>query len=214
MAELKGRIKMIRSASEPEVIAEFLRSEYYILPAKLKRKKYELLLNNPDFMDEYQNKKRKDLLRIIRGDMVDTLPANIDWRLVKLSIDTLKEVNVMDYPTWNYLSEEKHSLKVAVFNIKKIKKDGFSNAVFLSLEKELNVTVRKIFDIISNGLSLIEFRPILMVASENTTPTLIEGAHRASALCIIQDDNGLDMYIHAYLGIGNEVKKYKWVINI
>src|SRR5207248_7294875 len=74
-----GGMKRLVQVEEAEVIAGFLRNEFYERQFDPDRAQFESLVTSPDLKDEAQNALRRALLFRRRGHMWRELPLDTQW---------------------------------------------------------------------------------------------------------------------------------------
>ncbi len=77
-------MKRLRKVSEAQVIAEFLKNEFYQDDFHYDREKYENVVLEPNLDDDLENAIRRALLFRRRGHMWRELPVDTEWWLVQL----------------------------------------------------------------------------------------------------------------------------------
>ncbi len=77
-------IRIMRTLSEEEVIAEFLRSEFHHPEFDEYRQQFDYLVQKPDLNSSRENSVRQALLFLRRGAMWRELPADTEWFEVEL----------------------------------------------------------------------------------------------------------------------------------
>ena len=97
-------MKKLRRVTDAEVMAEFLKAEFYHSEYENDRKKFEALVYNPDLTDETENAIRRALLYRRRGTMWRELPDDTQWWEIELDFDDLEMVNVFPRAQWRRIS--------------------------------------------------------------------------------------------------------------
>src|SRR3954454_6662447 len=85
-------LSVVRSLSEHEVIAEFLRSEFHHPEFEEYRSDFERLVNQPDLDSHRENALRRALLFLRRGAMWRELPEDTLWFEVRLNRQDLERI--------------------------------------------------------------------------------------------------------------------------
>src|SRR5437764_15045940 len=88
-------MKKVRRITEAEVIAEFLKAEFYHPEFDHDRDKYENFVFEPDLMDETENAIRRALLFRRRATMWREVPDDTQWCEIELDPEYLERVNVI-----------------------------------------------------------------------------------------------------------------------
>ena len=99
-------MKRIASANEAEIIACFLRGEYYQKEYHHDRDQYESIVMNPNLADEQENRKRRELLFRRHRVTWNVLPANTTWCQVELDEEDFDRVRVFPRGHWPKLAEQ------------------------------------------------------------------------------------------------------------
>jgi len=168
-------LKKLRRVSENEVIAEFLKSEFYQQEFSQYREPYAGLVENPDFTDERDNALRRALLFRRRGRLWRELPDDTQWWEVEISGEDLQRVRVFARNQWlRYAVPGFLLLDIAEKVRDRIvsnSRDLFINKLrSLSLEMTLNAQYSSV---------------ILITANEFTPITILEGNHRMTAAALV-----------------------------
>src|SRR6266568_5052052 len=100
-----SRLSIIRSLSEHEVIAEFLRSEFHHPEFEEYRHEFGHLVGRPDLRSQRENALRRALLFLRRGAMWRELPDDTQWFQVKLSRKDLERIRFFPRAQWRRVAE-------------------------------------------------------------------------------------------------------------
>ena len=98
-------MKRLARVSETEVIAEFLRNEFYQSDFHRDRDKFERIVLNPDFTDELENAVRRALLFRRRGHMWRELPADTEWWRIRLEPQDVERIRVFPRAHWRKIGD-------------------------------------------------------------------------------------------------------------
>ena len=99
-----------RPASRDEVIAEFLKNEFYHSDFDEVRKELASIVLNPNLGDDRENVRRRQLLFRKRGGLWRELPPETAWWEVSLSPRALGRVRVFPRADWRRYSQRGFSL--------------------------------------------------------------------------------------------------------
>jgi len=176
-------MKKLRRLTEPEVIAEFLRGEYFHHEYDVDRDGFSSVVQHPDLSDATENEIRRALLFRRRDTMWWELPEDRQWWDLELEPADVEQVRVFPRAQWRKISGGNFKVLEVAARIRRLK------------ETEPNAFVDKIADICSKLqsdqpkgmiilLGLDEFRPV----------TLLEGNHRFVASLLA---GGLDLLKNA-----------------
>ena len=99
-----GRMRTIRSTSEDEVIAAFLKNDFHSPEFEEYQKALSGLVMTPDLNDAVQNARRRALLFIRHGKLWRELPRDTEWFEVELRVSDLERVRVFPRAQWRKLA--------------------------------------------------------------------------------------------------------------
>src|SRR3954465_12992699 len=99
-------MKKIGPAKETEIIARFLRGEYYQREYHSDRDQYEAMVMNPNLADEDENRIRRDLLFRRHRVTWKTLPADTSWCKVELEPEDFERIRVFPRGHWPKLATQ------------------------------------------------------------------------------------------------------------
>ena len=123
-------MKIVRNSNEDEMILEFLKGEIQSdrFNNDLKRVLDKLslddnIINNGDFNNQDENKKRLKIMNLFRGypdkELFKNFPNINQWKFVQLSSDDINNIYYIDYDYWNELSNNTSNPLEAAKNINK-----------------------------------------------------------------------------------------------
>lgn len=191
-------MKAIRSASEAEVISEFLKTEYHKNEYHVDRAKYETLVFGGDLADEEQNQMRGALLFRRHHVTWSELPQDTRWLLVQLEAADAEKLRVFPRGYWPKTAAypEPTVLEIA----KLIRDHRFSpSANHMSSIHALAYRMRKSRDTSS----------IILVGSDMEQPmTVLDGNHRMLAAALINADGVCNF--RTYVGLSPSMKSCNW----
>jgi hypothetical protein len=171
-------MKRLQRVTEAEVIAEFLKNEFYHPSFHRDRDKFEQLVLEPDLTDELENSIRRALLFRRRGHMWRELPDDTDWWLVELEPEDLNRVRVFPRAQWRKVSSGSYLLGDIV---QRIRQNHYSASCreFVSKVHSLSYRLRRERDNSS----------ILLIGIDEQQPmTILEGNHRLTAAVLASPD--------------------------
>jgi hypothetical protein len=162
------------------------------------------------------NDRRKELLRSVRGLIIDTIPPDTTWTRVRLSPEDCVALRLLAYRSWWALSDGSLMLKTAAENV--TNQDWIiSGQVMASLGSSLEA-VRNEIEMIRSRVSGMKATdaayglPILIRDAGRDSITIIDGCHRMAAMLVNtaffergQPDT------HAYLGISPNMSQCHWL---
>jgi hypothetical protein len=175
-ARFQTGLRKIRRIHENEVIAEFLRGEFYQDEFKRYRKRFAMLVSHPDFSNERENSLRRALLFRRRGRLWQELPADTDWWEVELTPLEVSRIRVFPRNQWLRYGIPSFLLPETVERIRtRILSRTGDNFIekLRSLSLEMKMQQNSKFDCV-----------ILITVDELTPLTIIEGNHRMTAAAL------------------------------
>jgi O-antigen/teichoic acid export membrane protein len=165
-----------RPVEESEVIAEFLRNEFYHPEFHRYWQRLEKIVFTPDYADSGQNALRRALLFRKRGRMWRELPADTQWWEVELDAADLSRVRVFPRSHWRELADSNFTLGEVAGNIRTRAGRGL-NGNFLAKIRSLRTHLRE-----EEGPATV----ILLIGIDECSPlTIIEGNHRMVAAMLL-----------------------------
>ena len=160
-------MKKLRTISEPEVVAEFLKAEYYRTEFDHDRQHFEKLVYVPDLNNEKENALRQALLFRRRGAMWRELPSDILWWEIEPEQD-LEHVNVFPRAQWRRISDGNFQALHVAQRIRRQLEQGKNNEL---LSKIQVLRTRMQYEGPKSTVMLIGI-------DERHPVTLLEGNHR------------------------------------
>lgn len=98
-------MRKLSPVTEAEVIAEFLKGEFYHREYDLDRAYFEALVFDPHLSDRAENTLRRALLFRRRGSMWRELPPDTEWWEIELEPEDLDRVNVFPRAQWRSIAQ-------------------------------------------------------------------------------------------------------------
>src|SRR3984885_11607771 len=111
-------MKQLRRVTEAEVIAEFLKNEFYQEEFHHARDQFEQLVLGADISNDTGNALRRALLFRRRGHMWRELPADTQWWEVQSQPQNLERGRVFPRAQWRKMADGNFLLKEIVRRIK------------------------------------------------------------------------------------------------
>ena len=171
-------MKRVRKVREAEVIAEFLKNEFYQDDFHNDRDRYEQVVLEPNLDDDLENAIRRALLFRRRGHMWRELPADTEWWLVELEPGDLSKIRVFPRAQWRKIAGGNYQLDEIV---ERIRGNHFGDGVrrFISKIQSLSYRLRRENDDSS----------VLLIGIDEQRPfTILEGNHRVVAALLASAD--------------------------
>jgi O-antigen/teichoic acid export membrane protein len=167
----EGGLRKLKPVDENVVIAEFLRGEFYQGEFTGYRKRFNELVNHPDFSNQRENTLRRALLYRRRGRLWRELPADTEWWEVELTPTDVQRMRVFPRNQWlRYgvpdflLSETAERIRGRILSN--------SNDAFIDKLRSLSLEMKQ--DSV--------FSSVILITIDEATPiTIIEGNHRMTA---------------------------------
>ena len=164
-------MKRLRRVNEPEVIAEFLKNEFYQGEFHTDRDQFERLVMEADVSNAQENALRRALLFRRRGHMWRELPADTQWWQVEFEQEDLRLIRVFPRAQWRRVSNGSFQLADIVDRIRKVKFTGKTRE-FIAKVQSLSYRMRHEKDTSS----------VLLIGIDEEKPlTILEGNHRLTA---------------------------------
>ena len=169
-------IVKLRPVDEDEVIAGFLRNEFYHPEFHRYWERLEQAVLYPDFRDRDQNALRRALLFRRRGRMWRELPADTQWWEAELDPADLARVRVFPRSHWRKIANGNFTLAEIAENIRTRARRGL-DGTFLAKVRSLSTDLRD-----EKRAATV----ILMIGIDEISPlTIIEGNHRMVAAMLL-----------------------------
>jgi hypothetical protein len=164
-------LKRLRSVSEEEIIAEFLRGEFYHPDFDPYRKSFKHLVDHSDLDDPQENFVRRALLFRRRGRLWRELPPGIEWWEIEMTAADLARLRSFPRNDWRRFAGGGFYLTEMIGRIEAELVRG-ENSRFLKKLAAIATDLR--------GTSVPN--SVLLIGIEGHYPlTIIEGNHRMAA---------------------------------
>jgi hypothetical protein len=189
----------VRRVHEPEVIAEFLRAEFYQPEFDRYREEFGSVVANADLMDARQNAIRKALLFRRRGRLWRELPDDTQWWEIELQPADLPRIRAFPRKQWRRFAEGDFYLTRMVARIRTTvesrERDWFS-------EKVRSVAA----DLQDNRVP----NAVLLIGVDERSPlTIIEGNHRMAAAMLVTPET-VSHQFRFYCGLSPRMTRCCW----
>jgi hypothetical protein len=160
-------MKKLRRLAEAEVIAEFLRGEFFHKEYDVDRDQFASLVHHPDLTNEAENEIRRVLLFRRRDTMWWELPEDRQWWEVDFAPDDVKQVSVFPRAHWRKIARGNFNALNVAARIRQLK------------DSETSAFASKISAICGNlATDLPKGMIIFLGLDEHRPVTLLEGNHR------------------------------------
>ena len=171
-------LKRLRRVPEAEVIAAFLRNEFYHREFDRDREQFRELVMDPDTTNEAENALRRALLFRRRATMWHELPPDTQWYEVELTREDLERIYAFPRAHWRKLADGNFRLADMVARIRRLDLTG-SSRDFMQKIMALSSYLRTQHD---------DSTILLITVDESHPMTLIEGNHRMTAAMLAGTD--------------------------
>jgi O-antigen/teichoic acid export membrane protein len=169
-------LRKIRRVSENEVIAEFLRGEFYRDEFTPYRKRFAKPVTQPDFSNERENSLRRAMLYRRRGRLWQELPPDTEWWEVELTPSEISRMRVFPRNQWLRYGVPSFLLPETVERIR-TRILAHSGDSFIEKLRSLSLEMRT--------QQNSEFDSVILITINERTPlTIIEGNHRMTAAAL------------------------------
>src|SRR5215831_2926388 len=167
--------KLVR-IGESEVIAEFLKGEFYHREYDRDRRHFEMLVHDPHLNDEAENALRRVLLFRRRGTMWRELPEDTQWWEVGLEPGDLERLNVFPRAQWRSIAQG----NFRALHVAELVRQRFNPA---AKPGDLSAKIYALRTLM--GLEGPRSTVLLIGRDENQPVTVLEGNHRFVAALLL-----------------------------
>jgi hypothetical protein len=193
------RLKKLTVVDEEEVIAEFLKAEFFQPEFDRYRTRFYNVVHHPDLSNMRENKVRRALLFRRRGRMWRELPQDTQWWRVELDGDDLSRIRAFPRKQWRSFAAGNFYLTDMIERIRRKVEapDGNSFSV-----KMRGVTADLEQKLVTNS--------VLLIGVDDYGPlTIIEGNHRMAAAMLI-DPSTVQRRFSFYCGLSPRMTQCCW----
>ncbi|MGC2109119.1 MAG: hypothetical protein WA655_06345 [Candidatus Korobacteraceae bacterium] len=192
-------MKRLRHVTEAEVIAEFLKNEFYQEEFHRDRERFEQLVLGADVADASANALRRALLFRRRGHMWRELPRDTHWWEVQIESRDLERVRVFPRAQWRKVAGGNFLLKDIA---KRIKTKPFRGRTrdFIAKVQALSYHLRNHQD----------DSAVLLIGVDDEKPvTILEGNHRLTA-AVLASPEALENRFRVFCGFSPFMSQSCW----
>lgn len=175
-------LSVVRSLSEHEVIAEFLRSEFHHPEFEEYRADFEHIVTSPDLNSHRENALRRALLFLRRGAMWRELPDNTQWFQVKLNRKDLERIRFFPRAQWRRVAEGSFYL-TDMIECLRVKWQQSPHDEFFQKLRRISEPVRE---------GTVHPTVLLIGVDQGSPLTILDGNHRMAAAMLAQPPAALD----------------------
>ena len=193
------RLKHLRVVDENEVIAEFLKAEFYQPEFDRYRDRFYSIVHRPDLENHRENRIRRALLFRRRGRMWRELPADTEWWQVELDSDDLSRIRAFPRKQWRSFAADSFYLIDMIERIRQQVEAPEGNRFSIKMRGVAADLEQKL---VTNSVLLIgvdEYSPL----------TIIEGNHRMAAAMLI-DPATAHQHFSFYCGLSPNMTRCCW----
>ncbi len=164
-------MRNLRRSCEAEVIAEFLKNEFYQDEFQADRESFEGLVLEADLASQDENDLRRALLFRRRGHMWREVPAGTQWWEVELELADLNVIRVFPRAQWRKIADQSFLLRDIANRIRTVRFSG-STRDYITRMQALSYRLRAEHD----------RSAVLLIGIDEQHPlTILEGNHRLTA---------------------------------
>jgi O-antigen/teichoic acid export membrane protein len=193
------RLKKLRVADEDEVVAEFLKAEFYQPEFDRYRDRFYNIVHHPDLNNQRENKIRRALLFRRRGRLWRELPGDTKWFRVHLESDDVARVRAFPRKQWRTFAEGNFYLTDMIGRIRKTVEEPEGGKFSLKMR---GVTA----DLEQN----LATDSVLLIGVDEYSPlTIIEGNHRMAAAMLV-DAETVHRRFKYYCGLSPHMRQCCW----
>lgn len=177
-------LRLHRSLTEEEVMAEFLKSEFHHPEFDEYRHQFEDLVNHPDFENPKENALRQALLFLRRGPMWRELPADTRWFEVELTAEDIARIRFFPRAHWRRAARGSFYLADVMKRIRHKVESSSRDEFFDKLQlMSLSVQVKLINP------------TVLLIGVDRFAPlTILDGNHRIAAALLGRPESGWEPF--------------------
>jgi hypothetical protein len=160
-------MRKLRRLTEAEIIAEFLRGEFFQKEYDSDRDRFTSLVESPNLTDAQENEIRRILLFRRRDTMWWELPEDRQWWEIEFEPEDVEQVSVFPRAHWRKIARGNFRALDVAARIRQLK------------DTEPDEFAKKITDICSNLSSDLPQGMVIFLGLDEERPvTLLEGNHR------------------------------------
>lgn len=167
-------LRRLRQVREDEVIAEFLKNEFYHPDFDEARREFAAIVLHPNLEDARENARRRQLLFRKRGGLWRELPPDTSWCEVSISPRALGRIRVFPRADWRRFAQRGFSLPL------------FASRIATSLAQSPGDSFLSALSVLQRQLAKggIGGSVLLIGLDEDRPLTIIEGNHRMVAAAL------------------------------
>jgi len=191
-------LRRIRRVDEEEVIAEFLKGEFYHHEFDPFRDEYRSLVQQPVFAMR-ENEMRRALLYRRRGKLWRELPNDTEWWEIALAPGELNRIRAFPRDDWRRFAKDGFFLVHMIGHLRQ--------ALASSADDRL---IRKLRDVQADVRAHRVPNSVLLIGQNDVSPmTVIEGNHRLAAAMLL-DERAAAQRFRVYCGFSQKMTTCCW----
>jgi len=172
-------VRLIRRISEDEVIAEFLKAEFYRPEFREYHQSLGEIVSRPNTEDPDENAKRRALLFLRHRALWKEIPQDTEWYEVEISPSELGQIRVFPRAQWRKLGKSNFSIPEILLGMR-----TRQHTVDSSFLAKIG-SIRSRFAGESGGLGAV----VLIGLNESEPLTVLDGNHRLVSALLESTDN-------------------------
>ena len=192
-------MRKLRRVTEAEVVAEFLKNEFYQHEFHRDRDRFERLVMAADLTNETDNALRKALLFRRRAVLWRELPTDIQWWEAQIDLEDVHRTRVFPRAQWRRFASGSFSVDVVVERLRKAQAEYRSDEFHAKIQS-LNYRLR----------SEPDNSAVMLIGIDERNPfTIIEGNHRFTAAMLASPEL-LQKRFRFYCGLSPRMLECCW----
>jgi O-antigen/teichoic acid export membrane protein len=189
----------LRRAHEDEVIAEFLKAEFYQPEFDPYRERFSAVVYHPDLNSERENEIRRALLYRRRGRLWRELPRDTEWWRVELQQEDLARIRAFPRKQWRGLADGSFYITDMIDRIR-AKVHSPKPSSFATKMRSVRADLQE--NLVPNS--------VLLIGVDDESPlTIIEGNHRMAAALLASPEN-VHQRFRFYCGLSPRMTQCCW----
>jgi O-antigen/teichoic acid export membrane protein len=172
-----GGIRLLRPASEDEVIAEFLRSDFNSPVFESYQESMRELVTHPRFDDAGANAKRRALFFIRHLSLWRELPRDTQWYEVEVGAENLDQIRVFPRALWRKFARGNFAFPVVAERLRSFRGGNIAEKTFVAKIDSMREQLRH--------NSEVDPGAVLLIGLNQSLPlTILDGNHRLMAAAL------------------------------
>lgn len=199
LVEGSGSLVRVRPVKEEEVIAEFLKAEFYQPEFDPYRERFAGIVYRPDLGSERENAARRALLFRRRGRLWRELPKDTEWWEAVLQESDLPRIRAFPRKQWRSFAAGNFHLMEMIERIRK-KVESADQGQFATKMRSVVSDLKQ--DLVPNS--------VLLIGVDDHSPlTIVEGNHRMAA-AMLESPSTVAQRFRFYCGLSPRMTQCCW----